>query len=193
LIIGNGESVLGKKLGQTIDDFPVVGRLNNYSTDGFTDYIGSKTDIWFNGANQNLVKRKIKPDRVIVLIPLAILEEKGDSIHLRIQKRLQLSREQYEMVPAETMKRFEMLTDVQRPSTGTGAILWACENFDEVYIHGFDFFISSKGHYNDSRIMNWLIQKGIIKKGHKHDMPGEKAYVESLLNTNRVRKFSDNF
>ena len=58
IIVANGESVLQNNYGDLIDRFQVVGRINNYQTDDYQNYIGSKTSIWFNGANHGLHKRK---------------------------------------------------------------------------------------------------------------------------------------
>jgi hypothetical protein len=76
LIIGNGRSVLDNSFGEKINQFPVVGRINNYSTIEFEECVGHKTDIWFNGANQNLQKRKEMPKEVVVFIPVEILQQK---------------------------------------------------------------------------------------------------------------------
>ncbi|NOZ07794.1 MAG: hypothetical protein GXO91_02815 [FCB group bacterium] len=186
LILGNGESVLKYEFGSAIDDFPTVGRINNYTTIGFEKYIGSKTDIWFNGANQTLKKRPHKPGRIVVLIPPAVLVHKGDAIHPRIMKRLEVESTQYELVPLADMERFARKSGVARPTTGLAAILWALEHYDEVTIHGFDFFISSKGHYNDSPLTRWLIRRGILKKAKKHDLSGEKIFVEALLKSGEL-------
>ncbi len=52
LIIANGPSALKNKLGYEIDKFNQVGRINNYTTNNFEQFIDSKTNIWFNGAKQ---------------------------------------------------------------------------------------------------------------------------------------------
>ena len=41
-------------------------------------FIGKKVDIWFNGANQGLKKRKDIPNNVIVLVPAEILYAKEE-------------------------------------------------------------------------------------------------------------------
>ena len=86
------------KFGKQIDSFEIVLRINNYKTIGFEEYVGLKTSIWSNGANQNLVKQKEVLDRILVFIPPNILQEKGDEIHNRIQKRLGVSKNKYELV-----------------------------------------------------------------------------------------------
>ena len=174
LIIGNGRSVLDYSFGEQINKFTVVGRINNYSTKKYEDYVGHKTDIWFNGANQNLKKRKTIPSEVVVFIPPEILHRKGETINHRISKQLNISKEKYSLVPLETMEQYEKQLGVTRPTTGTSSILWAMEIYKKVIIHGFDFFIDSMAHYNENFINKWLIDLGLIKKGGKHNMNAEK-------------------
>ena len=83
LIIGNGRSVLDYSFGEEINKFPVVGRINNFCTKKYDNYVGQKTDIWFNGANQNLKKRNSIPSEIVILIPPEILQRKGEAIDRR--------------------------------------------------------------------------------------------------------------
>ena len=186
LIIGNGRSVLDHSFGKQINKFSIVGRINNYSIDNYAEYVGGKTDIWFNGANQNLKRQKVIPNEVVVFIPPKILRLKKEKIHDRISRRLHIDKEKYFLIPLETMENYEILTGVKRPTTGTSCILWAVENFEKVIIHGFDFFIDSKSHYNDNFITKWLIDWGINKKGGKHNMMAEKIYIEKLIQDKKV-------
>ena len=186
LIIGNGRSVLDFSFGEKINTFSVVGRINNYSIIDYSEFVGVKTDIWFNGANQNLKKKNEIPNEVVVFIPAEILRRKKEKIHNRISRRLHIDKEKYSLIPLETMENYEILTGVKRPTTGTSCILWAVENFEKVIIHGFDFFIDSKSHYNDNFITKWLIDWGINKKGGKHNMMAEKVYIEKLIQDKKV-------
>ena len=186
LIIGNGRSVLDHSFGKQINKFSIVGRINNYSIDNYAEYVGGKTDIWFNGANKNLKRQKVIPNEIVVFIPPEILRRKKEKIHDRISRRLHIEKEKYFLIPLETMENYEILTGVKRPTTGTSCILWAIENFEKVIIHGFDFFIDSKSHYNDNFITKWLINWGINKKGGKHNMMAEKIYIEKLIQDKKV-------
>ena len=56
IIIGNGQSILNNELQDEIDAFDIVVRINNYKINGYEHYLGTKTDIWFNGANSNGVR-----------------------------------------------------------------------------------------------------------------------------------------
>ena len=89
------------------------------------------------------------------------------------------------------MENYEIITGVKRPTTGTSCILWALENFEKVIIHGFDFFIDSKSHYNDNFITKRLIDNGIIKKAGKHNMLAEKIYIEKLIKDKKVIKLTE--
>ena len=186
LIIGNGRSVLEYSFGEQINKFLVVGRINNYSTIKFEDYIGQKTDIWFNAADQNLKKKNKNPNEIVVFIPREILYRKGERIHNRISKRLNISKEEYSLVPIETMEQFEEQLGVTRLTTGTSSILWALENYQTVVIHGFDFFIDSNSDYNENVINKWLIDWGIKKKGGKHDLTVEKQFIENQIKENKL-------
>ena len=186
LIIGNGRSVLEYSFGKQINTISIVGRINNFSIRNYSEYIGQRTDIWFNGANQNLKRQKVIPNEVVVFIPPKILRRKKEKIHDRISRRLHIDKEKYLLIPLETMENYETLTGVKRPTTGTSCILWAVENFEKVIIHGFDFFIDSKSHYNDNFITKWLIDWGINKKARKHNMMAEKIYIEKLIKDKKV-------
>ena len=186
LIIGNGRSVLEYSFGKQINTISIVGRINNFTIKNYSEYIGQRTDIWFNGANQNLKRQKVIPDEVVVFIPPEILRRKKEKVHDQISNRLHIDKKYYSLMPLEVMENYEKITGVKRPTTGTASILWAIENFEKVLIHGFDFFIDSKSHYNDNFINKWLIEKGINKKGGKHNMMAEKIYIEKLIQDKKV-------
>ena len=186
LIIGNGRSVLDHSFGEQINAIPIVGRINNFSIRNYSEYIGQRTDIWFNGANQNLKRQKVIPNEVVVFIPPGILRRKKEKIHDQISRRLYIDKEKYSLIPLDVLENFEKISGVTRLTTGTASILWAVENFEKVLIHGFDFFIDSKSHYNNNFINKWLIDWGINKKGGKHNMIAEKQFIEKLIQEKQV-------
>ncbi len=157
LILGNGPSATAEEWGHWIDRFPLVGRVNNYSTAGYEARVGRRTDIWFNGANQGLVARAEVPPRVVVLIPGEVLAHKGRAIEARVRRRLRLPPERFELVPKEEIEAFEAALGDKRVTTGTMAILWALRRYPRVVIHGFDFFQGSRAHYNDSAWRRWWV------------------------------------
>ena len=124
-------------------------------------------------------------------VPKTFPERKKNKIHDRISRRLHIEKDKYLLVPHEKMVDYEKKINVERPTTGTSSILWSLENFNKIIIHGFDFFIDSKSHYNDNKITKLLIDWGIIKKGGKHDMEKEKEYIESLIKEKKVVLLKD--
>lgn len=191
LVVANGRSILEHEFGAEIDRFEAVGRINNYVTVGYERFVGSRTDIWFNGANKKLSRRDDFAPRIVVLIPEEILRVKGEGIHERIQTRLGVERDRYELVPRSEILDYERTMGASRPTTGTSAVLWALKRYERVVIHGYDFFINSQAHYYDRLATRWLVEKGIVKKAGLHDVQKEKACIERLVAEGRVLRLSD--
>ena len=51
IVIGNSPSILLEPWGERIDKYDIVIRVNNCPTEGFEEFIGSKTDIWATTKN----------------------------------------------------------------------------------------------------------------------------------------------
>ncbi|MEA3286907.1 MAG: glycosyltransferase family 29 protein [Candidatus Marinimicrobia bacterium] len=186
IIIGNGPSAAAHELGQQIDAFDQIIRINNYVTAGMESKVGSQTDIWVNGANQGLKKRADLPKNTLVMIPPVVLEHKGEAIHNRIQRRLGTN--QYFMVPLEIMQRMEGLSGIKRPTTGFFTIFYFYLLGWDVTLHGFDFFVGSTSHYFDNSLKHWLKDQGILRKAGKHNIEAEKTFVEELVSTGKIKK-----
>ena len=191
LIIANGPSTLKKKLGDIIDKFENIARINNYEISGFENYIGSKTEIWFNGGNQKLKPRPDFKGETIVFIPYEILEKKADKIVKRTSKRLKLNSEQYTLVSKEKMKYFEESSNIQRPTTGLNSILWSLDNYKRIFIHGFDFFLKGKEHYYDSSIRKKIANLKIVGTAKKHDNEAERLFVQGLVQEKRILQLTE--
>jgi hypothetical protein len=188
IIIGNGPSAIGQNRGHDIDTFDTIIRINNFVTDGMETQVGSRTDIWVNGANQGLKRRSIIPKNILVMIPPSVLARKGDSIHKRIKNRL--STKQYYMLPIDIMTQMEEACEISRPTTGFFAIYFHYLLGFDITLHGFDFFVGTRSHYFDSPIVQWFKDKGIIKKAEKHDVMAEKLFIESLINKGDIKLLS---
>lgn len=191
LIIANGESILSNDYGQFIDNYPLVARINNYQTKGFENQIGSKTDIWFNGANSKLKLQSAKYSDIIVLMPSQVILKKEADLNGHVSKRLKLNKEEYTTVSLSNIQTFENQVGYNRLTTGLYSILWAIKNYNEVIIHGFDFFQESKAHYYDNSLSKLLIKNNIIKKGQKHNNILEKQFVNNLINENKIKTLKD--
>ncbi len=185
LIIGNGPSAALGELGQKIDRFDCIVRINNFVTHQMETQLGSRTDIWVNGANQGLKKRNDVPEKVLVMIPPTVLRHKGEAIHSRIEKRLGTTN--YTFLSLEQMSEMESSCGLDRPTTGFFAIYFFYLLGLDVTLHGFDFFVGSTAHYFDGPIKRWLKEKGLIKKAAKHDVNGERDFVQNLIDEGALK------
>ena len=120
-----------------------------------------------------------------MLVPASIQINKKHRLG-KISKKLGVKRNQYTLVSQEEMLSYEKLAKIKRPTTGLSSILWSINNYDKVIIHGFDFFKKSKAHYFDNKIKTFLLNKGLIKIGHKHDNISERKFVDQLINEKKV-------
>ena len=187
LIIGNGESILNNKLQNKIDAFDVVLRINNYRTTGYEKFLGTKTDIWFNGANSKLTTPENIPGRVVVAIPSRVFLKYEEDILPYVSKRINMKNEKFLLIPRDDILNYESTVGHARLTTGLYAIMWALKNYEDIYIYGFDFFINSKSHYYDSKLMNF-VNENILNKGHKHDNQKERDFVNNLIDKNKIKR-----
>lgn len=191
LIIANGPSVLNRNFGDEIDKFEEVARINNYKTKDFQKFTGSKTTVWFNGGNQNLKKNILPPKKVIVFIPYEILLRKEKKIKSQLSKKLDMIPNDFEIIKKEKMKFYEDFSNIKRPTTGFNSIMWSIENYEQVIIHGFDFFQDGKEHYFDSKLVKTLSNFKVFNKAGKHDNLGEKKFINDLIIKNKVINLKD--
>ena len=190
LVIGNGESILKKRLQKKIDSFNTIVRINNYIIKDFELFVGTKTDIWFNGANSKLVSPIIMPKKVVVAPPSEIIIKHQENLKHYVARRVGQDYNNLTLLTLEEIRRYEAEVGFKRLTTGLYAIKWALNNFKKVYIHGFDFFINSKAHYYDSKLMNFVNNK-ILNKGHKHNNEHERNYVEKLISDKEIILLDD--
>ena len=190
LVIGNGESILEKRLQKKIDSFNTILRINNYIIKDYELFVGTKTDIWFNGANSKLVSPRIMPKQVIVAPPSEIIIKHQKNLKDYIARRVGQDYNNLTLLRIEEIRKYETEVGSNRLTTGLYAIKWALNNFEKVYIHGFDFFINSKAHYYDSKLMNFVNNK-ILNKDHKHNNEHERDYVEKLITNKEIKLLND--
>lgn len=185
LIVGNGPSAAQHELGHQIDNFDCIVRINNFVTHPLESKVGSRTDIWVNGANQGLKKRTDIPEIILVMIPPVVLNHKGDAIHPRVEKRL--GTKDYTLLPLKIMSEMENSCGMERPTTGFFAIYFFYLLGLDLTLHGFDFFVGSTAHYFDTPFKRWLKEKGLIKKAAKHAVHQEKEFVEKLIQEGKIK------
>jgi len=190
LIIANGPSATKYNYGNIINTFPEIARINDYRISGFENFVGNETTIWFNGASKNLKKRKKTPSKVIVFVPAEILYKQENLVLERTPIRLQLHPSKFNLINKETMKSYEKISNISRPTTGLNAIMWSMENYQNVIIHGFDFFLNNKYHYYDSLLAKIKVKIGLKDKYKErsilHDNLAESKFVKQLITNGKI-------
>ena len=165
VIVGNGEGVLEKKRGQYIDSFDKVVRLGQYVTDGYEEFVGSKTDI-ISTIYWKLNLERLKKHKVILSVPLDIQEQFFESDEF-IKKEYSEFRDNIlyinKISDIENLKKYYIGTlpafngiDNVNFSLGFKTFYFIQKLFPDSNIHttGFDFFKTSwywnKSHNRDN-------------------------------------------
>ena len=170
LLIGNGPAALARKVGNEIDNFDgEVVRFNNYSTDGFEEYVGSRTDIWIT-VEQYLPKKFEHKKRFIFYWG-------KDEDHEPVRAAIGATR----IDPSYAIKTRKIMK-FNHPSTGAIATTFFLDGGYDIYLWGFDFLEDLQGrqhHYN----------KDGIKRGPWHNSDAEWYFFNRCVNLGLVEWF----
>ena len=204
LIIGNSPRVLTQKFGKIIDtEFDEVVRVNRFKTDGFEKFIGERVDTWslsdewvydYMDKPYNLTQRDIKNiNKLIISTPGFKYEYVTDNLKLDFQafnKSLPSV-----VIKKNVEERINSILDINMSpdgpwaTTGLLTIQWAIDNYDDVYIHGFDcYFTHENMHYfEDNR------KSDRVFTGKEHDPEKEKYYLDLLIKTGQIKTIENEY
>lgn len=201
VIIGNSPSVTEHKLGDAIDSFNKVIRMNNFRIKGFKEYTGTKLDIFINGSqrwdlNVQLIK---KCEKIWALYPLLQYYQKNTELLIsKPIELLKMPRERFIVPNIAFIKKcyrdsgYPMeRDDIEHPSTGLFGIAFTIFKFSEeyeIYIHGFDSFkvavpLKPTPHYYEADHYEKI---NPFVYAHKHKL--EKNYIEKLINEHKIKR-----
>jgi tetratricopeptide (TPR) repeat protein len=175
VIVGNSPQILGSELGERIDGFDRVVRLNDFRTDQHEVDVGSRTDLWFSSANR-LAKPNIQDlARTRIWISQPNAQHFPDLATFgrgRLGLDLPLDRTCY--LPAHIHFLSTSLV-YPRPSTGFRVICMMDLLMQAPYsIAGFNFFQDKDIHYFDD-------QSGRFQVGEVHAVKFERDFVNEVL------------
>lgn len=183
LIIGNSPEVFNKSLGEKIDEFDHVVRINAFEIEGYEKFVGTKTTIWCSGASSANTKFDVDIENIklIVLIPISTLNR--ENLHNMIEERLLISREDFEILPKSDIEYINSIHNLPAPTTGFNLINYFVEvlKINNLYVHGFDFF-EKKYHYYDKNCVP------VNKIGDNHDFDSERMYFHSLIEQGKIKE-----
>lgn len=188
IVIGNSPNVINHKIGDKIDKFDIVIRVNDFRTIGFEKYVGQKTDIVMTSFATNFNTEEynsISANQVM----MSLFDKKNQDEYLnnRIEKyglsNVNIMPDYYYLGLNEEVG----LSGIKRCSSGTIALKWAIDNYPDhdIYFYGIDL-IKEDAHYfkqSSSNVQAWKKSIEIY-----HDFEKEKDYINVLLNNGIIKK-----
>ena len=194
ILVGNGSSVLDNKLGEYIDsEFDLVYRINRFKTKGFENYVGGRVDGWFladTGVQWILnPKEEIEGSMrykdfkyVFIYTPNFKYDMGAIEYTSNIEGKIQMISPIYE-------DNINSIIDLKPmwPTTGLVTIQFLLEQYQNIYIHGFDG--KSKKyeyiHYYDKGDENRLTERW-HRPRVDHNIELEKKYLGILRKDKKV-------
>ena len=201
LLVGNSSIDESKKYGKLIDDFDLVVRFNRYSTSGFEEYIGTKTNIWVLNRAIPLKKSAVSYD-----IKSKFIENKNDNKELESMLMLTYVSSQDEVddliMKTDHFSNFQvgntfevsrylrecwdrfMNTPFYKPATGIISVMYFLQRYDKVCLHNFDFG-KTKHYWNDHSLVS-------EPTSSKHDWSFDEKIINALIDSKEVDFLEDN-
>jgi hypothetical protein len=210
IIVGNGLSLIDRKMGKTIDSFKDVVRINNYVIEGYEEHVGSKTTIWCrNNSNRTQERDCSQFDQVIIASPARdyaseanyhssiILQERiensiviDEDIKNELQREIGLSGSA--RIEPEKRKRIRIRDKMGRrmkrrnngwPSTGLMIVHYLIKTKpNPIYIIGFDNFQKIRGYPR-----HYYNNKEAMPTSVMHSAEKEKDWIKEQRRQGRIR------
>jgi hypothetical protein len=187
IVVGNSPNVLFHEVGDQINSFDVVIRINDFQIKKFKKNVGYKVTHWATSFSPVI---NIRPVNNFKKIFTSNVNQTDKKFLNRISR----------IVPPNLFKNVDILPSNELsllkskigycdsnkwPTTGLLAIHMALTRFtnSDVYIHGFSFFKESSNYVSHY----WNEQKNECFKKH-HDSILEENYVNYLVKLNILKK-----
>jgi len=195
-IIGNSPNLLENDLGEKIDSFDQVIRINDFLIKGFEKQIGSKTTVVAAGFSSASIMLSGNYETsycmdtcdIWVLHPdagrIARAKEYGGGIP--DNRLFVIDNRSYSFLVREIYKDFWRPV----PSCGIATIQMALEIFkgSEIFILGFDSNtgVEGKGHYYEEDFLD----KDMPGDPVGHDWNAENLYIQKLVSESKIKRLS---
>lgn len=172
LIHGNSEKVLDYKLGNIIDSFNLVVRCNDYVTEGYEEYVGSKTDYAYISVNHLNRLDELKTKTQCIALNYPNCPDKWK--HILKDPDLEII-----TFPSNIYKKITKHNLNKAILSGGMAVIayFLNDPNNDVYIHG--IADGGKHHYFDLKFKVW----------EGHDLNWEKIVLDKVLKVKRLVDF----
>ena len=195
ILIGNGSSVLDNKMGEYIDsEFDLVYRINRFETKGFENYVGNRVDGWFlaeTGA-QWIETPTEDVEGSIRYIDFGYIFLVMPNFKLNSTEHRNLSSvlgDKIQLIPSKYEDDINSIVDLKPmwPTSGLVAIQFLLENYQNIYIHGFD---SKSKKYEYIHYYDEGDETRLTERWHRpridHNIELEKEYLNTLRKDKKV-------
>ena len=201
LLIGNGPSALGHKMGEIINSnkFDKVIRFNRWKFDvdgnehktDFSEFAGSRCDYWVVNdlhVNNGLVfKKNHLYEQVLIYMPNF---KWGGEALLQVEQ-IEKKHNNIHFIPPQCEDDINNIVNFkpQWPSTGVIGIHFAIRHFDEVYLYGFDTYDKKYDtlHYFEGINTHYGRNKFKDKDNIDHTPTLEKDYIKYITQNNNIK------
>ena len=174
LIIGNSGILLNQRLGTKIDQFDgLVARFNDYVIEGYEQYVGNKTDIWFGSFSFFSAKKYIGPKRIFVGYTSPEIK--------------QLARLKAEFIGGDIIQKARDTINTHTPSGGSLAIMYFLERNYKIFICGFDWYKDPRAHYFGDIATNRKLYVNRNRFHLRRDL--EEIWTKNLIKENKIEWF----
>ena len=152
-------------MGNEVNKFDIVVRMNRFKTRGYEEYIGTKTDFWcinrkillqktnryYGFCDNNWDKYKVQYPTLSKCVMMTYCHEKDEADGLRkepkvIQNNIEVA-DTYEIICEfrERWREIYLNDNFRKPSTGLTTIFYYLNLYGQIYIHNFDW--GKTAHY----------------------------------------------
>lgn len=171
VVVGNGSSVLGHRLGSLIDEFDDVVRFNNFAISAYEEFVGTKTTIWFRNSGFGIHDRS---ETVFKEVILQRIDFPRACTNLALFS-------QFPSVDADTIQEIRRYVDAPGLdlSTGIQALGYLVRRYGYLIIHGFDVFDPPVLYFEPTKIVSLT-----------HSV-NERRYIDSLKARGLVTELAD--
>lgn len=184
LVVGNAPNLLKEKNGKEIDSYDTVVRINDFITEGYEGYLGTKTTHWLTGAGKNSKMRGREGSFYkLLFFPRGIINSPQHKLANKVRENLNMDFADFFLVKSKELEQVVKRTGVVFPSTGFMAIAYIREILGKkLTITGFDF-MATKKHYYDN---------GGFNISPQHKWQKERNYVREQIQLGNIKILGDN-
>lgn len=188
VLMGNSPKILDYKLGERIDQFDYVVRINDAPTENYEEKVGSKTDLTIlNRTVQkesdvgNLTEREgilSKFESDVLLYPSTFVVEENAEEKLNNARNIYRISKEFR----EYKEAVEKQLEIEKMSTGLFSTIFLIHIYETITLLNFDFY-TSKGSYH-----YWEDFNGGDTSCHNFER--EKEFIKRLAGNGKIRYVS---